>query len=672
MKKVYSIQFAVLLFTALLNNNSYTQVADDCTAHPDDEMMHDEHCAVFAMVQEADATHISINNGSWFSASTWNTGTIPNTGAKVLIDSGFTVTYDAVSETEINWLRVQGTLNFSSTLNTKIKVLSIVVDPIGHLNIGTAASPVINGKKAEIIFSDQGPINIVDDPFEFGKGLISHGYFVVNGYYKKTYCGITKQLNAGASNLKLGEVPTGWQVGDLIVIPGTYGSAIGDFETNVKFHDEVLTITSISDKTIYFTNNATGGSTLQYEHKFPTGYGLKMYVANITRNVIFESENYLTIPIDQRGHIMLMHNVAQSVSNAALNGLGRTDKNILVTDPVVNDLGVQISGGGNVRGRYSIHFHKTGTNNIAATPALIKGCAVVDATSWGIVNHESNVTIEDNVVFDYGGAAFVTEAGNELGAFNRNIAIKGKKATLFTDFNVRTPNFDFGFEGNAFWIQSSNVSYENNIATSCAGDAYKVFSDDAAMPAVRRIKIPAANILNPVITGTDDSIYTAVVPMRKFSGNIAYNCNSAMMFWTHLLNSDNVGDFSTIEYDPYTHNLVSLISDFQFWNMLAAGISVKYSGQVHFKNGLLLGDITNQFQASDWISGNPSGGFAFLTSTVTGQIIYEGLTVKGWKRGIAAGRTDDLKSGDDLEYNYRNSKLIGGTFNNNLYNIYPE
>jgi hypothetical protein len=28
----------------------------------------------------------------------------------------------------------------------------------------------------------------------------------------------------------------------------------------------------------------------------------------LTRNVIFESENFATIPIDQRGHIMLMHN----------------------------------------------------------------------------------------------------------------------------------------------------------------------------------------------------------------------------------------------------------------------------------------------------------------------------------------------------------------------------
>ena len=660
------------LFFNLLVLSAFAQMDEDCSAHPDDELMHDEHCAVFATVPIADATHISVTNGSWFSPSTWNTGTVPNSGAMVLIDSATTVTYDAVSETEINWIRIKGTLNFKNNVNTKIKVTTIVTDPIGHLNIGTSAEPILGTVTSKIIFPDQGSIDISNDPYEFTKGIISHGFMVVNGEYKKTFCAISKGLNAGASNLKLAETPTGWKVGDQLVLGGTNSNYAGDFVTNAKYHDEVLTITSISGKTIYFTNNATGGTTLQYEHKMPTGYGLKIYVANLTRNVIFESENFATIPIDQRGHIMLMHNLAQSISYAAFNGLGRTNKDILATDPVVNDMGMQVSGGSNVRGRYPIHMHKAGTNNILAVPTLIKGNAIVDPTSWGIVNHQSNANIDDNVVFDFFGAAFVTEDGNELGTFNRNIAIKGRKATTHTNLDERTLNVDFGYEGNGYWLQSSNVSVENNIAVSCSGDAYKVFSDDASMPATHRFKIPKANILNPEIAGVDDSIYTAVVPLRKFNGNIAYNCNSALMFWTHMLNNDNVGDFSSIENDPYTHSIMSLVQNCSFWNLLAAGISVKYSGQIQFKNVLLLGDVASQFADSDWISGNPSGGFGFITSTVTGQIVYEALTVKGWKRAVVAGRADDLQSGDDYEYNYRTAKIIGGVYNNNTHNIYPE
>jgi hypothetical protein len=64
-------------------------------------------------------------------------------------------------------------------------------------------------------------------------------------------------------------------------------------------------------------------------------------------------------------------------------------------------MGMQVSGGSNVRGRYPIHMHKAGTNNILAVPTLIKGNAIVDPTSWGIVNHQSNANIDDNVVFDF-------------------------------------------------------------------------------------------------------------------------------------------------------------------------------------------------------------------------------------------------------------------------------
>lgn len=665
-------QFALFTIGCFFILSLDAQMADDCAAHPDDEMLHDEHCAVFALVPVDGATHIAVNSGSWFSASTWNVGTVPGNNAQVFVDSAMVVTYDAVSETQLNWVRVKGTLTFASNVNTQMKVTTIVVDPIGHFNIGTEALPVLSNITAKLIFPDLGPIDITNDPYEFGKGLINHGFTVISGSYKKTFCAISKSLNAGVSNIKLAEVPTGWKVGDQLVIGGTYATYIGDFDANSKFHDEVLTITGISGKSIQFTNNATGGNSLQYEHKMPAGYGLRIYIANLTRNVIIESENYTTIPIDQRGHVMFMHNVAQSIAYAAFNGLGRTNKDLLATDPIVDAMGNQIGGGENVRGRYALHLHRAGTNNIAATPTLIKGCAVVDPTSWGIVNHESNATIEDNVVFDFFGGAFVTEDGNELGTFSRNIAIKGRKATTETNLDTRTLNIDFGYEGNGYWIQSSNVSYANNIAISCAGDAYKVFSDDASMPPEGRHKIPRINILNPEIAGVDDSISTAVVPLRLFTGNIAYNCNSAMMFWTHMLNNDNVGDFSSFQNDPYTHTLMSVVEDFKYWGLLQAGITVKYSGQVHFKNGLLLGDISNQFAGSDWIAGNPVGGYAFIGSTVTGQMIYEGLTLKGWKRGVIAGRTDGLQSSDDFEYDYRTSKIIGGVYNNNTYNIAPE
>jgi len=170
MKRFFNLQLlAVFAVVFLLCNPLLAQVDDDCSAHLDDEMMHDEHCAVFALVPIDGATHVSITNGSWFNPSIWNVGTVPGSGANVFIDSATIVSYDAVSETEINWLRVKGTLNFSSTVNTKLKVTTIVTDPIAHMNIGSVLAPVLSTVSAKIIFSDNGPIDITNDPHEFGR-----------------------------------------------------------------------------------------------------------------------------------------------------------------------------------------------------------------------------------------------------------------------------------------------------------------------------------------------------------------------------------------------------------------------------------------------------------------------------------------------------------------------
>ena len=76
----------------------------------------------------------------------------------------------------------------------------------------------------------------------------------------------------------------------------------------------------------------------------------------------------------------------------------------------------------NPRGRYAVHFHRTGIDE-DDDPATISDSSVVDTPGWGIVNHSSNVDVDGNVVFNAVGAAYVTEAGDEIGTFNHNIAI---------------------------------------------------------------------------------------------------------------------------------------------------------------------------------------------------------------------------------------------------------
>lgn len=675
MNKVYLL--FILITCTFFSVQPVFSHSDDCDAHPTDDEMHDEHCAVMALVHEEDATHVAVNNGSWSSGSTWNTGTVPNAGAKVLIDSGVTVSYVAESETEIFWLRINGTLEFSTTVNTKLKVNTIVVDPMGTLTIGTESTPVSPSVTAKIIFTDDGEINTTWDPYLFSKGLISHGVFTAYGASKTAFGSIAEEHLAGTTRLKLTTGPLDWAADDKLILAGTFAHKGGTNALNTRFHDEQLTLTSVSGKNVYFTNDDNGGATsLLYDHIAPEGYNLKFHVANLTRNIVFETENWQTLPLAQRAHIMLMHNINQSVYYTEFIGMGRTDKLKFATDPVVSEEGVLLGGDENVRGRYALHIHKAGTNNITDDPVHVKGCVVWGTPGWGIVNHSSNLIAEDNVVYDFVGAAYVTEAGNELGSFLNNLALKGRGNDLYPDGTafskaLRAENFDLAYEGDGFWFHGVNISCEGNIAASCMGTGFHVFADDDNIVDTKKIKVPATTILNPAIAGTDDSVYTYILPMRENSNTTVYNSARAMNFWTYMFNADNIGDFSDAHYQEYSHDILSIVEDFNCWNLLEGGLDVTYSSQVHFKNGILLGDPEYHYEGPFW-SVTDIEGYAVTTSIVTGQFIFENCTVKGWRYAMGAFRTDNSITTDGLEHNYRTSKIIGGVFEDNYYNLFPE
>jgi PKD repeat protein len=649
--------------------------SEDCDAHPDDEMMHDEHCAVFALVPEDGASHISITSGNWFSPGTWNTGTVPGADAEVLIDSGTTVTYNGYSNAEIFTLRINGNLTFATAMNTRLVVHTIVVDPHGYLNMGTEASPVLSSYVAEVIFPDQGPIDTEWDPYQFGKGLVSHGYTTVHGAAKEAILPLNAAANAGNTLIQVASTPTGWQVGDRLILAGTQTDHSGSLEDNSRFQDEVLTITSISGNNIYFINEATGSNALLYSHVPPAGYGLKVYVGNLTRNVRFTSENADIIPIKERGHIMLMHNPAQSMSYCSIVGLGRSDKGELVDDPVVDEMGMVMSGGNNPRGRYPLHAHQAGRHDYSGVPLSITGCVVEDAPAWGFVNHSSHVVMSDNIVFEFKGAGFVTEAGDELGSFIHNLAVKGIGLNE-TDYLIpldRLILFDMGLDGDAYWMKGSNVSHVDNIAASCNGLGFSYFSDDDDFTADRRVKMPKATLLNPGITGAADSIYSAVTPVRENSGSVAYNVYGALSFWTHMYNNDNIGDFSRNEYIELTHNAESVIDNFRFWNCTSQGISLSYSSQIALKDGILLGDLEYLYlNPADGTLSSENAGYGINSNGVSGQIRIEGCTIAGWQKACVALRTDNLVSGDGLEYNYNLSSLENNTFHTNVINMFPE
>ena len=90
-------QFSAVLMFLLSLNLSAQRHHDDCAAHPHDQVKHDEHCALFALVPEDHATFIAVNSGNWFDENTWNNNVIPTPDSDVLIDTSVIVTYNGVS-----------------------------------------------------------------------------------------------------------------------------------------------------------------------------------------------------------------------------------------------------------------------------------------------------------------------------------------------------------------------------------------------------------------------------------------------------------------------------------------------------------------------------------------------------------------------------------------------
>jgi hypothetical protein len=589
-----------------MNNTVYLDPNASALPHANDPVEQSEHLAALALVPSSGATHVAIKNGAWFDPSIWQNGTVPGNDADVWIQPGVAVTYNAQSNARIHTIRVDGTLQFASGQNTKLLVDTIVVIPEGTLVIGDQANPIDSAHTAQIIFTSDRPINSAWDPTQLSRGLISHGTASIYGADKAEFLSLAQDAISGDRELVLNlptgtNSPSGWKVGDQLVLGGTSYEHWGEDIKDDRFHDEVLTITGINGNRIQFTNNnIPSGDTarLRFSHTRPAGYkdSLNLYVANTTRNISFETENGANAPLMNRGHVMFMHNPNVVVENAGFYNLGRTDKNQLI-----DDIGTNVDGsagyGTNIRGRYPLHFHHTGVDD---APVIAKGNAVVGSPGWGIAQHDSNAVLEDNVVFDIVGSGIVAEAGNETGTWTHNLTIKTKgdnRPDNLDFFGPRSERFDFGFNGEGYWVQgAAQVALQNNIAVSAgAGIGFLGFEwgTEAARGAqsVAVDSLPAS--LKDIAKGTSDptQIEVSAVPIRQFSGFETYNAQVGINVWSRMFNGDGQLD---IDFDAKgvlkpAHDFRSVIDNFKLWNITDYGVILPYSGNNDLNNGLILG-----------------------------------------------------------------------------------
>ena len=600
--------------------------------------------AILALVSDDQATHFADSSGHWSQPSTWQNNIVPGNNARVVIPAEFTVTVNQNLSADLKTIRVDGVLRFASDQNTRLKVETLVVTPTGFLEMGTAANPINSDVVAEVRFVDDGPIDLDWDPEQLSRGALLMGQVNLFGAAKTDKSVLAAQPVAGATSLVLTDSPLNWNVGDRIVITGTSGAT----------SDEVRTIQSVDGTTVGLNQP------LELDHVAPKP-NLNVYVANLSRNIQFRSENIQTL---RRGHIMLPHNHNVSINYAGFYDLGRTDKSTdlddiffeFFEDVTGNHAGAPIhyqtfeGESTNIRGRYALHFHRGGVDP-KSNPVTVHGSVVDGSPGWGFVNHSSHIHFTANVAYGVFGAAYYTESGDEIGSFDGNIAIRTvnprspvNEDDQGIDVDLAHENQEFGNSGDGFWLSGHLVSVTNNVSSGSSGHGIIIWSDglveDDLGENSGRTTVQTSSIANGHLIAGRTAIPVWWAPLAEISNNEV--SGAVVGFRTRYIHSNTYlgeGGSPFHERPPqvYIDTLNPVIDGLKSWGN-REGVWLNYSERLSLRNAEIVG-IGQEFVYHDGTT-NVGVGLDLGTAVSRGSGRIENVTIEGFAVGFVAPRND--------------------------------
>tara|TARA_R110002049_G_scaffold72490_2_gene187089 strand:- start:94890 stop:100319 length:5430 start_codon:yes stop_codon:yes gene_type:complete len=607
-----------------------------------------ERAAAMALVPLDNVDAATVASGSWSDPTIWNSGRVPTEGENVQISPDHLVTLDGVRTERLRTLRIDGTLQIPGTQPTTLVVDTIVNTSVGRFEVGSELSPVSSDVDVKIVFtSPEGanqPIDRSWDPNALSRGMIGTGSVSIWGDPKTGAAFLSGDHAAGSNVLSIDTIPEDWRVNDRLVISGTDFDPDGDHDDNSVFQDEVILITAIdrANSEIRFQrDDGTASDTLRFTHAAPprldaSGDAIKIVVINLSRNVVFESEDWQSPGFlnQSRGHVMLGSKDV-SINGAGFYGLGRSDKSAVVDDPAFGPNGLIPGTGTNPRGRYSLHLHRNGADDVGADEAEVNGNAIWDSPGWGVVVHDSRALVRDNVSFDIVGAHFVAEDGNEVVQFDRNVAIKSSGGSLGGEKpHEREGTRDRGFAGHGFWFESPYTANgsNDNIAVSHASAAYFIWGrlDQKTFLA----DIPWGNLSPEMQSLVSDEVIEAwKVPVEDFSNNAASNSLGALELAGALRDDTGADEYGI------GHGQKSVIEQMTGWNLFGYGIGINYASRTVITEVVMLGDLDDPIPVGPRAEFDVIDGFGLFQMKNSRLIEIENSSFEGFYYGITLGQT---------------------------------
>ena len=566
----------------------------------------------------------SAQSGRWSNPSTWQGGQVPTLNHVVRILLGHTVTIDDTSALAYT-VSIDGRLAFAPNVNTRLNVTNLEVmagatgmGTPGVLEVGTAASPVASTVTAEIIISNSPLGGGVADPDQFGTGIVAFGKVSMHGSVRTpTFVRLATEPRAGDTTLSLSGPVSGWQIGDRLVLPDTRhikeSEVTGDGWVNAVNQWEELNVQAISQD----GTTVTLTRPLQYNHlgarDLNNVLNFLPHVGNLTRNVIVRSEN----PSGTRGHMLSIHMADVDIRYALFRDLGRT--RYLPLDDTTNHIG-----------RYPIHLHHL--SGPMPTPAngfqftllgnAVDGGSLETNFKWGITVHGSHYgNIQDNVVYNYNGAAVATEDGSEsFNVFDHNFAMRGMGEP---SDSVSEARMGLGTEGVGFWFRGPNNYVRNNVAANYQNPtteaAYGFAFQFRYLGNVEVPNFKGADTTGSMGPGQSTTKNGNNMPLLQFENNEAYGAmQGGMTFWW----------ISSLDPQPSVNAQESVIKNFKTWHTYNKAVYV-YPGQKVTFDGLT---IRGNFSSTARCCGDA----LFFADYSAKGIVIRNSDIQGMQNGIIA------------------------------------